>query len=128
MADTLYEALNITSNDGDNAIVPGTTPRIVVTIKDDDIIHDTVSVRIDVNQNGKTILQILDTEIIDNQVCYTFSQDETYQMVPGVIQVQLHGLTDDELAWKSPIFEIPISNTLSTTKIGYIPPEKRTNK
>lgn len=119
MADSLYEALNIVSNGTDeNSIVPGTTPRLILTVKDSEVIKKTKSVRIDVNQGGKTILQILKTEIKDSQVIYTFTQEETYQMLPGSIEVQYHGLTDDDLAWKTDIFKITIAKTLSNTIIG----------
>lgn len=114
MANTLNEALHLSGDD--NTIIPGTTPQLTFEI-DNDIILDTVSVRMDVKQDGVIIDQVMNTDIEDHRVSYVFKQDETYRMKPGQIQIQLHGLTDEDCAWKSNIITIPVGESLSGTMI-----------
>lgn len=103
---------------GDAVIIPGTTPEISIAI-DDDIIQETTSVRIDVAQNGNVILQVNEAEIVkENRIVrHTFSQSETYAMSPGVVEMQVHGITGEAVAWKTDIFQVQVGESLTKTII-----------
>ena len=71
MATTISELLGI----DETQIIPGTTPKIEIAI-DNDIITSTSSVRIDVVQNDKVILQITEADIDkeNKKITYIFAR------------------------------------------------------
>lgn len=115
MPNTLTDALN--NVEVEEAIVPGTTPKLIIAI-DNVLLDKTVSSRIDIVQNNEIILQIVNPTIENRKVIHTFTQQETYQMDQGSeISVQVHGLTKTGVAWKSEILGIQIGNSLTSTMI-----------
>ena len=115
MAETLNELLsaNVTTVE----IIPGTTPTLVFDVKSD-LITKTTNVRLDVVQNGLVVLQTSSINITGTKAIYTFTQDETYQFREGIIRTQLHGITSDDIAWKSKIIEIKVGESLTNTTIN----------
>lgn len=122
MPNTLKEALS--TNSENNTIIPGTTPELIITLDDSDLLKDTVDFRIDITDvNPQTkveelIIQTSNIEVHDNSIVHVFSQEETYRMTEGhSIKLQVHGLTDDDTAWKTNIFTLYVGETLSETMI-----------
>lgn len=122
MPNTIAEVLN--TNSASNTIIPGTTPTLKITIDDSDLIKDTVDYRIDISEVDPTtkkdtlIIQTSNVEIQENTIIHVFSQEETYRMYPGTtVRLQVHGLTDDDTAWKTNIFTLNVGETLSETMI-----------
>lgn len=115
MAGSLGELL---STDASNSlIIPGTTPTIRYTVKSD-LIKKTKAIRLDITQDGVIINQINNITIDGDTAVHKFTQDETYAFNEGVIQTQLHGITDEDVAWKSKIVELGIGKSLTNTPIN----------
>lgn len=114
MATTISELLGI----DETQIIPGTTPKLEIAI-DNDIITSTSSVRIDVVQNDKVILQITEADIDkeNKKITYIFTQSDTNTMKKGTVKIQVHGITSDGTAWKSSILSIPVGESLTNTQI-----------
>lgn len=114
MATTISELLGT----DETQIIPGTTPRLEITI-DNDIIFSTSSVRIDVVQNDKVILQITEADIDkwNKKITYIFTQSDTNAMKKGTVKIQVHGITSDGAAWKSSILSISVGESLTNTQI-----------
>lgn len=116
MPNTLNELLD--TDAGLDTIIPGTTPVLKVKLKDSDLLKDSVDYRLDVSQDDIVIIQSAKIEVQDNVLIHVFSQEETYRMFPGKkIKLQIHGLTDDDTAWKTNILELKVGETLSETMI-----------
>ena len=114
MATTISELLGT----DETQIIPGTTPRLEIAI-DNDIITSTSSVRIDVVQNDKVILQITEADIDkeNKKITYIFTQSDTNAMKKGTVKIQVHGITSDGAAWKSSILSISVGESLTNTQI-----------
>ena len=114
MATTISELLGT----DETQIIPGTTPRLEIAI-DNDIITSTSSVRIDVVQNDKVILQITEADIDkeNKKITYIFTQSDTNAMEKGTVKIQVHGITSDGAAWKSSILSISVGESLTNTQI-----------
>ena len=114
MATTISELLET----DETQIIPGTTPRLEIAI-DNDIITSTSSVRIDVVQNDKVILQITEADIDkeNKKITYIFTQSDTNAMKKGTVKIQVHGITYDGAAWKSSILSISVGESLTNTQI-----------
>lgn len=115
MPATLNEAL---STSEENTIIPGTTPELVLTIDDTKMLKETTKFRLDVTQDGQPIIQTTDVTVTGDKVIHVFTQEETYRMTPGdTIDVQLHGLTENDTAWKTLPLSINIGESLTKTMI-----------
>lgn len=114
MATTISELLGT----DETQIIPGTTPKLEIAI-DNDIITSTSSVRIDVVQNDKVILQITEADIDkeNKKITYIFTQSDTNAMKKGTVKIQVHGITSDGTAWKSSILSISVGESLTNTQI-----------
>lgn len=114
MATTISELLGT----DETQIIPGTTPKLEIAI-DNDIITSTSSVRIDVVQNDKVILQITEADIDkeNKKITYIFTQSDTNAMKKGTVKIQVHGITSDGAAWKSSILSISVGESLTNTQI-----------
>lgn len=114
MATTISELLGT----DETQIIPGTTPKLEIAI-DNDIITSTSSVRIDVVQNDKVILQITEADIDkeNKKITYIFTQSDTNAMKKGIVKIQVHGITSDGAAWKSSILSISVGESLTNTQI-----------
>lgn len=114
MATTISELLGT----DETQIIPGTTPKLEIAI-DNDIIASTSSVRIDVVQNDKVILQITEADIDkeNKKITYIFTQSDTNAMKKGIVKIQVHGITSDGAAWKSSILSISVGESLTNTQI-----------
>lgn len=114
MATTISELLET----DETQIIPGTTPKLEIAI-DNDIITSTSSVRIDVVQNDKVILQITEADIDkeNKKITYIFTQSDTNAMKKGTVKIQVHGITSDGAAWKSSILSISVGESLTNTQI-----------
>lgn len=114
MATTISELLGA----DETQIIPGTTPKLEIAI-DNDIITSTSSVRIDVVQNDKVILQITEADIDkeNKKITYIFTQSDTNAMKKGIVKIQVHGITSDGAAWKSSILSISVGESLTNTQI-----------
>ena len=115
MANSLGELL--AADAGSALIIPGTTPTLRYTVKSE-LIQATKAIRLDITQDDVIVNQINNITIDGDTAVHTFTQDETYAFHEGVIQTQLHGITSENVAWKSKIVEIGVGKSLTNTPIN----------
>lgn len=115
MANSMDELLSANANDV--MIIPGTTPTLSFNINSTLIKH-TRAIRLDVVQEGVVILQSNNITILNNKAFHNFTQDETYMFSEGKIDIQIHGITEDNVAWKSKVITLNVGRSLTNTQIN----------
>lgn len=101
MANSLGELL--AADAGSALIIPGTTPTLRYTVKSE-LIQATKAIRLDITQDDVIVNQINNVTIDGDTAVHTFTQ--------------LHGITSENVAWKSKIVEIGVGKSLTNTPIN----------
>ena len=100
-------------------MIPGTTPTFILTLKNaDGYLARTKSLRVDIRQQDVILKKNMDSLDIDpqtNSIGITLTQKESLQFLykKGAIEFQVHGVLDDDTAWKTYVVDVPVDKTLT---------------
>ena len=99
-------------------MIPYTTPKLILRLNPAyrAWLNHTVNMRVDIRQ-GNTLLQkrMEDLQIkTDSKLIFiNLGQEESGLFSPGWIEIQVHGLTNEGCAWKTPVVKRHVSGSLT---------------